>query len=183
MAKKGPKLPSFCEPYGTLPPGDYPLTLNQLRGSILVTGKGVTNPQWNSAHRAYLVDRLEILVNHLWAAGIDRIFVDGSFVTDKGVPKDIDGYFEFNISRYSAFGSVYGLAALQGKLNQIDPEKCWGWDHRLRKPHPDSKKFGGELPMWHKYRVELYPHYPGAIAGFDKFGVPIEYPSWFRQTE
>ena len=28
-------------------------------------------------------------------------------------------------------------------------------------PEPDQR----QLPMWHRYRVELYPHYPGLLSG------------------
>ena len=37
-----------------------------------------------------------------------------------------------------------------------------------------------QLPMWHQYRVELYPHY-GQLSGIrDKFGNELEFPSAFR---
>ena len=38
--------------------------------------------------------------------------------------------------------------------------------------------------MWHRYRVELYPHIPGLGIGcgiFDKYGNELEFPSAFRQ--
>ena len=33
--------------------------------------------------------------------------------------------------------------------------------------------------MWHQYRVELYPHSLGLIAGRDHRGNALEFPSWF----
>ncbi len=39
--------------------------------------------------------------------------------------------------------------------------------------------------MWHRYRVELYPHVPGLgmISGIrDKWGHELEFPSAFRQS-
>jgi hypothetical protein len=39
--------------------------------------------------------------------------------------------------------------------------------------------------MWHRYRVELYPHVPGLGIGSgirDKFGHELEFPSAFRQS-
>ena len=35
--------------------------------------------------------------------------------------------------------------------------------------------------MWHAYRVELYPHYAGLLAGMDAHGNELEFPAWFRQ--
>jgi hypothetical protein len=35
--------------------------------------------------------------------------------------------------------------------------------------------------MWHRYRVELYPHYPGLLSGIrDQFGNNLPFPSAFR---
>jgi hypothetical protein len=39
--------------------------------------------------------------------------------------------------------------------------------------------------MWHKYRVELYPHVPGIgmrSGILDKHGNELEFPSAFRQS-
>jgi hypothetical protein len=39
-----------------------------------------------------------------------------------------------------------------------------------------------QLPMWHQYRVELYPHY-GQLSGIrDGHGHELEFPSAFRQS-
>lgn len=84
-------LPHFSDE-GLLPRGDYPLTLDELRGSRLVTGEGVDSATWDVEWRRRLVGGLEVLVGHLWQVGIDRIFVDGSFVEEKDHPNDIDGY-------------------------------------------------------------------------------------------
>jgi hypothetical protein len=36
--------------------------------------------------------------------------------------------------------------------------------------------------MWHQYRVELYPHFPGLLSGIvDQFGNELQFPSAFRQ--
>ena len=39
-----------------------------------------------------------------------------------------------------------------------------------------------QLPMWHAYRVELYPHVAGLIAGVDEHGNELEFPAFFRQS-
>lgn len=42
-----------------------------------------------------------------------------------------------------------------------------------------------QLPMWHRYRVELYPHIPGLGLGSgirDKHGHEVGFPAAFRQS-
>jgi len=53
-------LPAFTED-GLLPARDYPLTLDELRQSFLVSGEGVGSPAWDAASRGKLVDNLGIL--------------------------------------------------------------------------------------------------------------------------
>ncbi len=45
--------------------------------------------------------------------------------------------------------------------------------------HPSAAKL--QLPRWHAYRVELYPHFPGLMAGVDQAGHELEFPAWFRR--
>ena len=164
-------LPPFTEA-GLLPVGDYPMTLAQLRASYLVTGQDVPSPTWDVAWRHYLVGNLEILVGQLWQVGIDRIYINGSFVEDKDHPNDIDGYFERDVLYFAS-------GRLQRDLNALDPYKIWTWDPASRRPDPNSAKH--QLPMWHRYHVELYPHYPGLMSGIrDQFGNELQFPSAFR---
>jgi hypothetical protein len=167
-------LPDFTVD-GVLPPGDYPLTLPELRSSLLVVGPLalVAAGAWDAAWRATLVDNLALIVGHLWQVGIERIFIDGSFVEDKAHPNDIDGYFE---CQYQTIAS----GALEAALNALDPHRTWTWDAVRRRFDPDSGK--RQLPMWHVYRVELYPHFPGLLSGIsDQFGNELQFPSAFRQ--
>ena len=165
-------LPPFT-PQGALPPGDYALTFEELRSCHLVTGQGSGSPAWDSAWRGQLVDNLEVLVSQLWAVGIGRVFSDGSFVENKDHPRDIDGYFECDLKFYLS-------GALERKLRAHDPD-IWTWKSSSRQPHPDSLK--RELPMWHRYRGELYPHTLGQLSGLkDRFGNDLQFPSAFRQT-
>jgi hypothetical protein len=50
-------LPPFTAE-GLLPAGDYPLTLDELRASFLVTGVGVGSATWDATGRSGLVDGL-----------------------------------------------------------------------------------------------------------------------------
>jgi len=163
--------PPFSEE-GFLPIGDYPMTFTELRESHLATGKGVQSSSWDTSWRSHLIDNLEILVDQLWRVGIDAIFINGSFVEEKDHPNDIDGYFECDVRRL-------GSGQLQRELNAIDPYKVWTWHPSSRRPDPNSTKH--QLPMWHQYRVELYPHYPGLLSGVrDRFGNELPFPALFR---
>ncbi len=168
-------LPAAFQQNGTLPAGDYELTLDQLRASILVLGPGepCDHPVWDAAWREQLVENLSVMVHQLWQVGIDEIYIDGSFVEDKDHPNDIDGYFECDPMRI-ADGS------LEQELNKLDPQKCWTWAHSTRRAYRGYPK--KQLPMWRSYRVELYPHYTGLIAGRDDQGQPLEFPAFFRKS-
>jgi hypothetical protein len=148
------------------------MSLAELRASALVTGpQGIE--VWDSDWRLHLVGNLEILAKQLWQVGIKDIYVNGSFVEDKAHPNDIDGYFVCDFD-YLKSGK------LQQDLNLLEPSKIWTWDPASRHPYPGYLK--KQLPMWHKYRVELYPHFPGMGCGIlDKFGHEMEFPSAFRQ--
>ncbi len=167
-----PLPPRFTD--GILPPGAYALTLPQLRDSMLVLGPGEPkdHPVWDGAWRLGLVNRLAVMAEQLWSVGISEIFIDGSFVEDKNHPNDIDGYFVCDPMRFAS-------GELEQALNRIDPEKCWTWDHAARRPYRGYPKL--QLPMWHAYRVELYPHYSGLIAGVDEHGNALEFPAYFRK--
>jgi hypothetical protein len=163
-------LPDAFTPDGVLPAGDFELSLDELRASLLVHGPG-TSSTWDTPWRARLVDNLAVLVAQLRQIGITEIFVDGSFVEDKDHPNDIDGYFVCDMRRLIS-------GRLERELNSLDPLKTWTWDPRRRRPYRgDPKK---QLPMWHAYRVELYPHF-GQLSGIrDNFGNELEFPSAFR---
>lgn len=161
---------------GLLPPGDYEVTFDELRRSPLVIGpKDLDQYQnWDVGWRGWLVDQLETLTRQLWKVGISEVFADGSFAEDKDHPNDIDGYFVCDFD-FLASGQ------LQQELNLLDPQKAWTWDPASRKPYPGYPK--NQLPMWHIYRVELYPHYTGMGSGIlDRYGNELEFPSAFRQS-
>ena len=85
----------------------------------------------------------------------------------------IDGYFVCDVVEIAS-------GRLVRALNRLAPQKVWTWDPALRRPYPGYPK--KQLPMWHVYRVELYPHFPGLSSGIrDKFGNELEFPAAFRQ--
>ncbi len=163
-------IPPF-DARGLLPVGTYSATLQELRASVLVIGAG--QPGWDAAWRAQLVDNAELLIRQLWGIGVTEIFLDGSFVEEKHHPNDIDGYFECD-----AKDLAKGIVA--DSLNAVDPYKVWTWNPSSRRAAPGSTK--RQLPMWHRYRVEFYPHYPGLMSGIvDQFGNQLQFPAAFRQ--
>ncbi len=158
---------------GLLPPQDFGLTLADLRRSLLVEGASSAAPTWDRAWREQLVINLGILASQLWKVGIAEIFVDGSFVEDKDHPNDIDGYFVCDRS-FLVSGDLHRA------LNALDPDKVWTWAPGSRTAAPGSMK--KQLPMWHRYRVELYPHFGQGSGIVDARGHELEFPSAFRQT-
>jgi hypothetical protein len=169
------KIPAFNAD-GILPPGDYEVSFDELRQSILVTGPNDKSsyPNWDAEWRLKMVDNLEVLVTQLWKVGVVNVFADGSFVEDKEHPNDIDGYFECDLAELAS-------GNLARQLNLLDPYKIWVWDPSSRRPYRGYPK--KQLPMWHVYRVELYPHVPGFSSGIrDKHGNELEFPAAFRQS-
>ncbi|WP_052473986.1 DUF6932 family protein [Jeotgalibacillus alimentarius] len=69
---------------------------------------------------------------------------------------------------------------LERKLNALDPYKIWTWDSSSRKSYQGFTK--KQLPMWHKYRVELYPHFGQPSGILDEYGHQQQFPAAFRKT-
>ena len=158
---------------GLLPPGDYPLTFAALERSFLVTGQGLTSATWDVGWRRQLVENMAAMVQQLWRVGIDHVYLDGSFVEEKDHPNDIDGYFECDLRHFVS-------GRLQRELNALDPHQIWTWDPSSRTPAPGSVR--RQLPMWHRYRVEIYPYF-GNLSGIrDEFGRDMPFPSAFRTS-
>lgn len=158
---------------GLLPPGDHPLTIDELRQSYLVTGEGLNVPGWDSTWRAELVDNLEMFVRQLWLVGVGRIFVNGSFVTAKPDPGDVDAYFECTLATY---------AMTLVRLMQTEPTLPWDIAHRPI----DPVSLRGKPVMWHRYRVEMFPHftdYPNRTGIFDEDGRELELAEMFRRDK
>ena len=168
------KLPEFTDD-GVLPPGDYTLTIEELKASMLVLGPGDPKDHiaWDSVWRERLIDNLAILVGELWSVGVHEVLVNGLFVENKDHPNDIDGYFVCDLHQLAS-------GELERELNLLDPHKIWTWDPASRRPCRGYPK--KQLPMWHQYRVELYPHYGQPCGIRDKYGHELEFPSAFRRS-
>jgi hypothetical protein len=156
---------------GVLLPGNHQATLADIRASFLVSGEGVGSLSWDAGWRAECVNNLEVMVNQLWQVGIARIFVDGSFVEDKDHPNDIDGYFDCDFVRFAS-------GSLETELNLLDPHKIWTWDPAQRRPFRGYSK--AQLPMWHTYRVELWPNFGQPFGINDTEGNSLNFAQAFR---
>jgi hypothetical protein len=117
---------------GLLPPGDYELTFDQLRRSLLARGPKDSS-SWDARWRLHLIDQLELLSKQLWQVGISEIFADGSFAENKAHPNDIDGYFVCDLKMLAS-------GELERQLNLLDPYKVWTWDPASRKPYAGYPK-------------------------------------------
>ena len=172
-------IPTQFNADDVLDSGTYDATFSQLRSSLLVVGNG-SSPNWDSVWRNALVDNLEILTKQLCSVGITEIFIDGSFVENKDRPNDIDGYFDTGIASVN-LTTMKNFENQVSQLNNIDPHKIWTWDPQARIFDPRSAK--SQLPMWMRYRVELYPHIEGMFSGIrDGSGNNLMFPSAFRQS-
>ena len=171
-------IPTHFNKYGVLEPGTYAATLSEIRGSLLVKGDG-SSATWDVGRRLYLLNQLSVLVGQLLKVGISDICIDGSYVEDKDSPNDIDGYFDSGLS----MDNIADMTKFQkqiSELNTIDPHKVWNWDPRSRRPFPGFAK--AQLPMWHFYRVELFPHLRQPAGITDQYGNELQFPSAFRQS-
>jgi hypothetical protein len=163
-------LPPFTDD-GLLPPGDYVLTIEDLLTSSLVAGPAGAK-SWNTKWRQKLVENLAVMVGHLITVGITEVYVDGSFVEEKDVPNDIDGYFACDANRWAN-------GDLARDLRRLD--SIWSWDAVQRKSFRKYPK--DQLPMWHKHRVELFPNYGQFCGLFDGQGNKLTFSQAFRVVQ
>lgn len=103
---------------GLLPPGVHKATLKEIRDRF---GR-------KNAVRRLLFRGLRQALENLRAAGVQRVYINGSFVTDESFPKDVDGCWD-------AEDSI--------DLNKLDPVFL-NFDHRRRQ-------------MKEKYGVDFFP--------------------------
>jgi hypothetical protein len=74
-----------CNQSGELPPGIYETTLQEIQ-----------NRYGYNRRRRKLLKGLEQALNNLRAANVVRVYINGSFITTKKRPGDIDGCWDAN---------------------------------------------------------------------------------------
>lgn len=167
----------YFDECGYLPPGVHELTFKQLRQSILVRGDE-TIQSWNEPWRRRLVNNLEIVVQPLWILGIEGIYIDGSFCTNKEKPGDIDGYYEVDLGVQTREEAFEQLAILAHELNSLSPYPVWEWWNK--RPNKEGKL---KCEMWHRYRIELFPNCYGVYALGDSQGTRVKFSDMYRKDK
>ena len=104
--------------------------------------------------RRWLLKGLRAAVEAFWAAGIQDIYIDGSFCTEKPDPGDVDGYW---------------IEPDEGVYDRIDP--YWIDFELILVPHLRKWK----RRMWAHYGVEFFVH-PAMRANPE-----MSFPEFFRQ--
>ncbi|NMC28380.1 MAG: hypothetical protein GYA42_09600 [Syntrophomonadaceae bacterium] len=127
---------------GLLPPGDHAISLEELENFI---GRGPGGGQsWDTSWRLQLLQEFKKRYQQLQAVGINEVYIDGSYATDKFHPNDMDVYFVVprNIWRSGA----------EQALKDMDPE-FWRFEPELGV----DGKLG--YPMAFRHHIEMYPVY------------------------
>jgi len=119
-------IPAFDSSTGALPPGNHQATLDQIAERLGFTPR-----------RRWLLEGLSAAVKAFWAAGIQEIYLDGSFCTEKPDPGDVDGYW---------------VEPDDGVYDRIDP--YWIDFEPVLVPHARKCKWR----MWVDYGVEFFIH-------------------------
>lgn len=83
MARKKSKIPDF-DANGNLPPGIYHVSIADIERRFTWTPR-----------RLQLFKGLKKALENLSAAGIEEVWIDGSFITDDPEPNDVDGCWEY----------------------------------------------------------------------------------------
>jgi hypothetical protein len=172
------KLPKKFNNNGLLDAGTYSASIKEVKKSLLVLGDG-SSASWDKDWREALINNASVLIEQLWNVGVKEIFIDGSFVENKDHPNDIDGYFDPNLSMYDV-QDMGKFQKMVSDLNNLDPHKVWDWNPASRRAYRGYPK--KQLPMWHFYRVEFYPHLKQPAGIKDQHGNDMTFPSAFRQS-
>jgi len=136
-------IPAFDANTGALPPGDHQATLEQIAKYLGFTPR-----------RRWLTKGLRAGVEAFWAAGIEEIYIDGSFCTEKPDPGDIDGYW---------------VEPDPGVYDRIDP--YWIDFELIYVAHVRKWKWR----MWADHGIEFFIH--PAMHARPEMG----FPEFFRQ--
>jgi hypothetical protein len=118
-------IPDFDEETGYLPPGIHDASVQEVRDRFT----------WSGSRRR-LFWRFEEVLRQLFDAGVDEVFIGGSFSTGAPAPNDIDAFWTFKT----------GI-----DLSKIDPVLLI-MDAHVRDPATGKRV----RPMKLKYGVELF---------------------------
>jgi hypothetical protein len=127
---------------GLLPAGDHAITLLDMEKFIREGPGG--EQSWDTVWRLQLLQEFKKRYQQLLSVGIQEVYIDGSYATDKFHPNDMDVYFIVprNIWRSGA----------EQALKAMDPE-FWRFETELGA----DGKVG--YPMAFRQHIEMYPVY------------------------
>ena len=135
-------IPLFDPETGALPPGDHQATLEQIAKRLGFTPR-----------RRWLLKALRAAVEAFWTAGIEEVYIDGSFCTEKPDPGDIDGYWvEPDSEVYERIDPYW----IDFTLVRVQSVRKWKWR------------------MWTDHGVEFFIHPAMQATAEEKF------PQFFR---
>ncbi len=83
MARKTAGIPEF-DAKGNLPPGIYDVSIADIERIFTWTPR-----------RLKLFKGLKAALTNLSAAGVEKVWIDGGFITDDPYPNDVDGCWEY----------------------------------------------------------------------------------------
>jgi hypothetical protein len=124
-------IPELDRDTGYLPPGVHDATFGEFQARFATNGRRLT-----------LINGLRRVVSQLFAAGVEEVFIGGSFCTKTPLPNDVDGYWVYK----------KGL-----DRNKIDPVILNMNAHAL---DPVSGRFVRAIKL--KYGVEFFMDSPNA---------------------
>lgn len=128
-------IPDFDTETGLLPGGEHEATWSELADRLGFTYR-----------RRILLDNLRVVLDELLAHGVETIWIDGSFVTSKPSPQDVDVVY---LPPIGADITTWGMLA---PIARRDLKKCrrvdlWEYPSRQRKgtwgpaPRPITEYF------------------------------------------
>jgi hypothetical protein len=133
-------IPALDAASGALPPGDHRATLEEIGSRFGFTPR-----------RRWLLQGLRAAVQTFWMAGIEDIFIGGSFCTEKPDPGDVDGYWvEPDDGVYDRIDAYW----IDFEMILVSQARKWKWR------------------MWGDYGVEFFIHpimHAGPGLGFPEF--------------
>ena len=135
-------IPPFDPETGALPPADHQANLEEIAERLGFTPR-----------RRWLLKGLRAALEAFWTAGIEEVYIDGSFCTEKPDPGDIDGYWvEPDSEVYERIDPYW----IDFTLVMVQPVRKWKWR------------------MWADHGVEFFIH-PAMQATVEE-----KFPQFFR---
>jgi hypothetical protein len=128
-------IPALDPATGALPPGDHRATLEEIGGRFGFTPR-----------RRWLLRGLRAAVRAFWTAGIEDIFIDGSFCTEKPDPGDVDGYWvEPDDGVYDRIDPYWIDFEMIGARSEMEVADVGGSRRGVFHPSRHARKTGGRV--------------------------------------